>query len=400
MVSLEERNAITVRAQQDDELRMFYAFLFEERIPENAEPGFVHVGLLRSIAKSDEQEFRRHIEELERRRITPESEWCQNDCLVFLLLLGCQKFSIHAKRVDEILAVRERNTNPGPQKVNDTFQALNRLEYGMDGEYCFLKIPFLHLLGRLDLSAEEACRAHAALCKPGLLHSLAPFDQLLALRAYDLILFERKPTKLESFDQLIEVIERDFEKVSLRQLFRLISATSVRSWLIVGSIALTVLGVLSGAGYKAGELWFQREASTERPQSLQITDATDATMASAPVLGDLAKTLLASHSATPGNKLSAALLQSSDFQKPTPDFSIELSHSKRSVIAAHAFLRMPTPSGEQLTILPVQNHNSAVRTLVPKTPKGARVIFMAVVEVPVATDASQMSAGFILRSLD
>jgi hypothetical protein len=182
MVSLEER-AITVRAQKDDELREFYAFLFGEQIAADPQPQVVHVGLLRSIAKEDAKEFRRQIGEIERRRITPDSEWCQNDCLVFLLLLGCRKFSVHTKCVSEILAVRERNPNPGPQKINEIFQALNRGEYGMDGEYCFLKIPFLHFIGRLDLSSDAASRAHQALCKPGLLHNLSPFDQLLAIRA-------------------------------------------------------------------------------------------------------------------------------------------------------------------------------------------------------------------------
>jgi hypothetical protein len=196
------------------------------------------------------------------------------------------------------------------------------------------------------------------------------------------------------------VIERDFEKVSLRQLFRLISARSVRSWIVIGSIVLTVLEALGGIGYKAGEFWLERDTATERPQALSITRAIEASAGPTSVVTELANTMLTSHTATPGNKLWAVLLQSSDFEKPTPNFSIEVSHKDRSIIAAYALRRTEAPGGEELTILPVQKRNHAVRALVSRSSRGTRVMFLVLLEDPSAVDASQILQGFVLRSLE
>jgi hypothetical protein len=269
MVSLEDRDSILTRAEADDELRQFHSFLFEKPVADVGQPQVIHAVLMRSIASSDKQEFRCRLAEIERRRITAESEWCQNDCLVFLVLLGCRKFSIDMGFAGEILAAREQNRNPETRKINEVFQSLRRGEDAMEGEYCFLKIPFLHLLGKLELDVDSSKYAYEMLTRPRLLYDLPPFDQLLALRAYDLILFARKPTEAENFDQLIKAVENTAERLTIRQLFRLISAARVRSLLIVASLLLTVATILGGFGYRAAEFFFQREsAPTERaPQS-------------------------------------------------------------------------------------------------------------------------------------
>src|ERR1700749_235630 len=85
MVSLEQRGSLMQRLEEDHELREVHAFLFEKPAKFESDSGAVHLRILRSLAKSDEQAFRREISELEARRISPDSDWCQNDCLVFVL---------------------------------------------------------------------------------------------------------------------------------------------------------------------------------------------------------------------------------------------------------------------------------------------------------------------------
>jgi hypothetical protein len=164
--------------------------------------------------------------------VSEDHDWWSDDSLVFLLVLGCRLFDIESDRLDEILNIREKNSNPVPRKLNQVYRALSRGEYAMEGEYCFIKVTFLRLLGRLDLSSDAALKAYGALVRPNLLKELTPFNQLLSLRAYDLILHARTPTKFENAPQLVEGFEALSKHFSLGQTWRIFATLPIKAHLL------------------------------------------------------------------------------------------------------------------------------------------------------------------------
>lgn len=401
MVSLEQRDSLLLSLEDDPELREIYAFLFAKPAGAVAENASVHLRILRCLAKPDEQAFRCELSDLEGRRITPESDWCLNDCLVFFLLLGCKKFAVEAKRLGEILAIRDRNLNPEPQKVNDIFKAIERDEYGMVGEYCFLKIPFLCLLGQLDLKNEEARRAYEELGTPGVFQRLTPFLQLLALRAHDLILFERKPTSFENFDQIVEVIERDHKSLNLRQVGRLIAATSLKGWMVIGAIAFPLIVAIFGFGYRLGQNWIEMDRPRERPNALGIVSCVDVGTTQNASLTEVAGAMQAQHKVVDAkDKFVVFVIQCTSFERMTPAFTVELSHASHPIVAVDAFLHNSGDSQEEIMFIATQRRDGIFRALVPKAGQGGELIFLALVEVPTNNDKAVLQSGFLVRSLE
>ena len=133
-----------------------YSFIFEKELDFDRVPDVPRTGVLKAISNRSQSAFRLALEEIERRRVSEEHDWWSDDSLVFLLVLGCRLFDIESDRLGEILDIREKNSNPVPRKLNQVYRALSRGEYAMEGEYCFIKVTFLRLLGRLDLSSDDA----------------------------------------------------------------------------------------------------------------------------------------------------------------------------------------------------------------------------------------------------
>src|SRR5690606_17755786 len=104
--------------------------------------------------------------------IAETSDWCQDDYMLFLLLLGNEVFGRPLRFLRDVIEVRRRTSNPVPRKINEVFAALERQEYGIDGELGFLKIPFLRLIGKLRLGPVEAQRALKDMSAPGLFHQM------------------------------------------------------------------------------------------------------------------------------------------------------------------------------------------------------------------------------------
>ncbi|MDB6025161.1 MAG: hypothetical protein JWM68_1384 [Verrucomicrobiales bacterium] len=175
MVSLSERDTITDQAKSDAEMRPIYSFVFGDTYDFAASSHYSHAALLRTIAERDKSGFTDQIQEFKQRRTSQASGWYGDDSLIFLLLVGCERFSTESHFLDAILTARDRNTNPIPKRVNEVFRALQRKEYGMEGQLSFMKIPFLELSGHLKLSINAAEKGYAELTRPGLLKDLSPF---------------------------------------------------------------------------------------------------------------------------------------------------------------------------------------------------------------------------------
>jgi len=77
------------------------------------------------------------------------------------------------------------------------FAALERQEFGMDGEYCFLKIPFLYLAGKLRLDSRSS-KSIICFDRPTLLRPFFAILKLLTQKAHDLVLTDRQPLPTET----------------------------------------------------------------------------------------------------------------------------------------------------------------------------------------------------------
>ncbi len=317
-----------------------------------------------------------------------------------MLLLGSELFAAKIGCVESILTLREKNPNSSPRKINQIFRALSRREYGMEGEFCFIKIVFLHLLGKLSLSIEVACKAYEAVTKPGLLAELSPFQQLLAVKAHDLILFERKPSKLEVFPQILEAIEALHGKLSLRQAVRLGWALPLKWWISGLASLLAILAFVFGFGQTSAEFWFKRDAERLRPTKLTISKSSDGSTTQIQIVRDLASRLLASRQPKPGNRLLLVQVDSSDFLKPTPKFSIEASQGNFPILEAYAFEAIESEGGQTLTVLPVQKVEGRVKALVPASDANARLVFILLFDIPSSVVLPTITGGLTLRPLE
>lgn len=190
MVPLSERDEIARHAKADPEMQPLFAFIFGEPWAYDKQTAYPHFLLLRAVATDDREAALQQIAEFGRRRVSAGGSWYQDDSLIFLLLLACRKFHADSRFLEPILNARDGNPNSTGRRINDVYRALCRAEDGINGEMGFIKLPFLELARDVSpFSSADLQRAHANLIGPGLLPELPPFLQLLAIRAYDLILF-------------------------------------------------------------------------------------------------------------------------------------------------------------------------------------------------------------------
>src|SRR6266700_330449 len=224
MVSLRQRQELAALSKADRQLKQLELLLNGESLPaiESKAQG-IREELLSAISANRPAQFRESAAKIGQRKISPESDWCRDDYLLFLLLLGNQKFGRPLTFLPAVIEARRQNTNPVPQKINEVFAALERGESGIDGEFGFLKIPLLHLIGTLRLGPTDARKAIQAMSVPGLLDQMSPFLKLLTQKAYDLVLMERQPLATETTAQLIEGIEAHAKDFSLRHWWRVIA---------------------------------------------------------------------------------------------------------------------------------------------------------------------------------
>ncbi len=199
MVSLEQRQALAVLSEADPQLKRFQLLLAGEN-PAGADSGAgeVREELLVAISSNDSVRFKNAAVKIGQRKISADSDWCQDDYLLFLLLLGNELFGRPLTFLTCVIEARRNNPNPIPRKINEVFAALGRQEFGIDGEFCFLKIPFLRLAGKLRLGPSEARKAIHAMSEPELFDQMSPFLKLLTQKAYDFILTERQPLATET----------------------------------------------------------------------------------------------------------------------------------------------------------------------------------------------------------
>jgi hypothetical protein len=396
MVPLSERDAVMCRAKSDAEMRAICAFIFGEAFDYAAESAFPHAGLLCAVAGKDVDAFRTQVAEFSKRRTSESSGWYENDSLVFLLLVGCIRFEIKMDFLDAILTARERNTNAQPKRVNEVFRALSRGDFGMESPFSFIKLSLLQLADKLALTNDAAQRVHHELTQAGMFISLSPFLQILALRAYDLILFARRPQPYENFEKLIQAVEIFKDGASVGQAFKLLWALPFKWWLGAFSLAVVVIAFFFGFGQRASER--NREAARERPTALQIVTHADAASHPLTAVRAVARQALSGRPA--GESITAVALETSRLRAPAPKFSVEASAALATITEAQAWLVHSTDGGATQTFLPLQLYPQGVRAFLGGAEPEDYLVLVLVFRTPRPLSPDALAAAVTLRVLD
>jgi hypothetical protein len=396
MVPLSDRDAVTRAAKVDSEMRAIYALVFGETFDFAGDRSFPKWALLHAVTDRDQTAFLAQVAEFKSRKTSATSGWYDNDCLIFLLLLGCEQFGCDRTFLDPIMVARDRNTNPTPKRVNEIFRALRRSEHGMDGEFAFIKVTFLHLAKPLTISPQDAEKVYQELTRPGLLAELSPFLQLLALRAFDLILFQRRPTKFENFNELINSLETYREKASVRQALQILWAVPYKWLLAAVSVVLLAISVFVGWS----QHYFERlnAMQGQRPASLQTMAASDALQSDISLVRALAQQSMPR--AIAGEHWSAVAFESSRFADASPKFSIEVSTQAGTILESHAFVVSEVDGGLAKTIVPLQTGPHSIRSFLPPAKAGSYVVFILIIKTDAPITPAKLVSTVSLRSLD
>lgn len=269
MVSLGDRQDLAALVDSDPRLRQVHALIAGVDHGPVVGNG-VSERLLTALIAQDKRAFREVGDEICRRKIAAESDWCQDDFLLFLLLLGQQRWAVPLPFLDRMFEVRAKTTNPVPRKTNEVFASIARGEFGIDGDFGFLKVPFRRLLGGAvaKVGPDEAHKVLQALARPGLFDQLTPFLKLLALEAHDQVLTERLPVPTETTAQLIEGIEKHAKDLSLRQWTSIVAVLPGRVLIAVALAVCAAVPILFGWGTALYRARNAGEGTLSRPASV------------------------------------------------------------------------------------------------------------------------------------
>lgn len=399
MVSLAHRLALATLAEEDVHLRVLKQLLDGDACNNITFVGHDVRGLLlEAIATGKQDEFKELALEIGKRKISIDSDWCHDDYLIFLLLLGNEKFGHPITFLKSVLEVRQVNANATPRKINEVFSAIDRQEYGMEGEFGFLKIPFLFLIGKLKLTTTDASKIFKELSAVIEFEKLAPFIQLLTQKAYDLLLTERQPLAIETVEQVIEGFEKHAKDLTFRQWRAVIFTLPGRIlWgIAVAVVSLGLIPFLFGIGQKVVELHSTQPRS--RPQRLEVADVSAVPNTLPSELQKFSK-LLPNNSVGKGNHIEVVFLQCKPFAEDTPSFIVEVSNRNKAIQDIVAFAQTETSGERAFTVIPFEYDSGRIRILMPERLKGEQLCLLIAYSLSQGDDAIILGHQAILRSL-
>jgi len=400
MVSLKQRQNLAASSEADPQLKRFQLLLAGENLATaDSGGGGVREELLLAISSRDSVRFKDAAVKIGRRKISADSDWCQDDYLLFLLVLGNELFGHSLTFVGDVIEARRSNPNAIPRKINEVFAALERQEFEINGEFCFLKIPFLCLAGKLRLGPSEASRAMRVMSEPGLFDQLTPFLQLLMQKAHDLVLFERQPLATETTTQLIDGFEAHAKDLSLRQWWRVVAALPGRMiWAVLTVVvSIGLFPFLIGVGKGVIEYYGSKDVRV-RPTTIAVAGVREPGSDFPAEALLLIKTL--QRSGTDAGKRSLLItVEGAPFATATPPFVVEVSHPEKPINRAIAFTQTATEGVRPFTIVPVQRDDGRFRAILSEQPKGQRLFFVLEFEADANEDAQSVGRRIVLRPL-
>lgn len=400
MVSLEQRHSLALAIKADPDLRRIQELLDGVNVDGgNPRKNDIREQLLRSISSKDHKVFNEIGDDLAKRKIGPDSDWCHDDYLIFLLLLGNDMFGRSVSCLARVIDARRHTPNSLPQRINEVFAALYRQEFGIDGELGFLKVPFLHLTGELNIGPRDAEKVLKRVADTDLWDQFSPFLRLLTQNAHDLVLTCRTPQVAETSGELIEGFKKHASSLTLRQWWDVI-------WSLPGKLVLSAVGVILGLGVVAvlfgfGKGLVEKEfsAKRERPERVSVTDAST-TLSNLPAEVIVLGTVIQSAPTSPGASSVNFALTCDPFVAPTTPFVVEVSHPEKAIRRAVAFIQNSSLGERPYTVVPVQKEDGRYRLLLPELEASSQLVVLLNIEIDNAKDVvDALKQRFVLRTL-
>jgi len=399
MVSLEQRHDLAKAIKADPDLRRIQDLLDGGTVVGgNPLKNDIREQLLLSINAKDKRKFTEIGDDLAKRKIGPDSDWCQDDFLVFLLLLGNQMFGRSVSCLQRVIDARRHTPNSLPQKINEVFAALYRQEFAIDGELAFLKVPFLHLTGDLKIGPGDAEKVLTRVSDIEIWNQFSPFLRLLTQKAHDLVLTSRAPKIAETSEELIEGFKKHASNLTVRQWWNVI-------WSLPGKLVLSVMGAVLGLGVIAVLFGFGKglveeefNAKRERPDRVTIAEVST-TPSNLPAEVVILSTALQSIPVASGNRSLNVAVTCAPFSALTPSFVIEVSHPEKAIRRAVAFVQHSNAGERPYTVVPVQKEEGRYRLLLPELESGAQLVVLLNVEIDSKEPVDALKNRFVLRTL-
>jgi hypothetical protein len=389
MVSLGEKIAINELIDTDANLRAVADLLDGNKIRlSTLAKNDIRTELLKSIADNDKNLFMNIGNKISKRTISADADWCHDDFLIFLLILGNHIFGRQFEFIEKVIEVRRNNPNPFPQKINEIFSALYRQDFAISGELAFLKIPFLHLIGHTYINTFEAKSVFQTLSKPGILNQLSPFFKVLTVKAYDIILFDRTQFKVETTEQLISLVEQGIDNLKLKDLWKITLSLPIKiiasMFAIIGSISISIC---------AGIIWIKSEYSeyiARDSSDIKILNV-DQNIANLP--GDVIRFL-----PPVTNKNNLVIIRSNITTTDKKSFVVELSYGNASVIEIFSFVQNQLIGARPFTVIPIQKDGVRYRAFVPDIKSESQLVFVVLLDKTPSKDVGLVFDNFILKA--
>lgn len=399
MVSLERRHELEDVIRADPGLESIQALLDGKRVVSGSVlENDVRVQLLLCLSAKDARKFDEIADGLANRRIDSDADWCQDDFLVFLVLVGNQMFGRAFPWLQRVIDARRRTPNSLPQRINEVFAALYRQEFSIDGELAFLKVPFLHLTGELKMGPADARKVLAGVSEIEIWNQLSPFLRVLAQKAHDLALTARAPQVAETSEELIGGFKKHASSLTLRQWWDLLLNLPGK---LVVSLLMVVLGfslitVLFGFGKGLAEKEFNDER--KRPAAIVVANFSSPP-SNLPTEATVLQASLQNAPEAPGYRVLTVAITCEPFLTATPSFVIEVSHPEKAIERAIAFIQYAYSGERPFTVIPVQKDGGRYRLVLPKLESGAQLVVLVNIEIGLEESTDSMKSRFVLRSL-
>lgn len=371
MVSLNDSVDVFEVASSDEKLQAVLDLIEGRNVSlSDASTSDVRGSLLLAIANCDDAQFNKMAGQVSARSISASADWCHDDFLVFLLLLGNQKFGRKFDFISKVLEVRRNNTNAIPQRINEAFSALYREDFAISGEFAFVKVPFISLIGQLNINSSEARYVFKSLREPNLFRQLSPFFKVLAVKAYDYVLLDRTNFEFESSSQLISLVSRESKNLSLKNLFHLVLNLPLK-FIVPCLITVLTLTVLIYAVIRFGVEQYDNFRRNSPPH-IDI-EKTEFQLDDISIVGKSVFEVISNGQYSKNNLLS---FKSEPINSARNDFVIEVANIQSEIKDVIVFVQYKSYGARPLIVVPLQINKNSFRAFVPEIKPNAQLVFV------------------------
>jgi hypothetical protein len=218
MVSLISRSEYIRQFESDEYSAILINFLLSKEIsidisivPSNAND--VSIRALSAIQKDDQKLFSNVFEYINKRKPKSDSDWINNDILLFALSLGVCKFKLDKKWLLEVLEIRTAHSHDENKLVAQTFIDVLQSNFDNANNYQPLMLVLKYFL---DVSLGD--ESYINTIYQELTHNNYPyfktsFLNLIALKAFDIILESKGMIDLEKQKATIEFVNSFSKRV-------------------------------------------------------------------------------------------------------------------------------------------------------------------------------------------